>query len=85
MFDEGFEGFVAIEAELLDIAGVARGSGGYLLAFLGLNVVLMGLLFVILDRGRLISPASSRLERARVERLRAVAAARSSIAAGEVR
>jgi NADH-quinone oxidoreductase subunit H len=70
---------------LLDIAGIARGSGVYLLVFLGVNVVLMGLLFFILDRGRLISPASSRLERARVERLRAVAASRSSIAAGEVR
>jgi len=70
---------------LLDIAGVTRGSGAYLLAFLGLNVVLIGLLFVILDRGRLISPASSRLDRARVDRLRAVAAGRSSIAAGEVR
>jgi len=70
---------------LLDQAGVARGSTAYRLAFLGVNVVLMGLLFVILDRGRLISPASSRLERVRLERLRAVAATRSSIAAGEVR
>jgi len=40
---------------------------------------------VILDRGRIISPAASRLERERVERLRRVAAARTTIAPGELR
>jgi NADH-quinone oxidoreductase subunit H len=49
----------------LDMAGLARGSWGFLLAMLGLNLVLVVLLFVILDRGRLVSPAYSRLERAR--------------------
>jgi NADH-quinone oxidoreductase subunit H len=69
----------------LDMAGLARGSWGFLLAMLGLNLVLVVLLFVILDRGRLVSPAYSRLERARIDRLRAQAPSRASLAPGEIR
>jgi len=69
----------------LDAAGIARGSRAFTLALVGLNAGLLVLLFVILDRGRIISPAASRLERERVERLRRVAAARTTIAPGELR
>ena len=46
-------------------------------AILGvLNIVLAALVFVILDRGRIVSPASSRVDAAELARLRAVSAAR---------
>jgi NADH-quinone oxidoreductase subunit H len=74
----------------LDALGVARGS----LVTRGaarLNVVLLGLVFVLLDRGRLISPASARAREDEVRRpARARArprggrpAARASDAAGD--
>jgi NADH-quinone oxidoreductase subunit H len=69
----------------LDMAGVARGGWGFLLAMLGLNLVLVVLLFVVLDRGRLVSPAYSRLERARMDHLRAQAQSRATLAPGEIR
>ena len=69
----------------LDAAGVARTSKAFLGSMMGINLVLVVLLFVVLDRGRLISPASSRLDRARVQRLRAVADDRSTLAHGETR
>ena len=47
------------------------------LALLGLNVVLCILLFVWLDRGRIISPASSRIGGRELERLRALAGTRA--------
>src|SRR5690606_24299465 len=51
---------VATAILLLDKAGVGRGmSFGYAMGLL--NLVLVVLLFVVLDRGRLVSPASSRL------------------------
>jgi NADH-quinone oxidoreductase subunit H len=43
-----------------------------------LNVVIMGLVFWVLDRGRIISPASSRVQQMELSRLRA-AAARSAL------
>ena len=69
----------------LDMAGLARGSWGFLFAMLGLNLVLVVLLFVVLDRGRLVSPAYSRLERARMDQLRAHAQSRATLAPGEIR
>jgi NADH-quinone oxidoreductase subunit H len=65
----------------LDKAGIARGPafGGILFA---INVVIVLALFFVLDRGRLLSPASSRLERERVARLRDVAA-RSELLPGK--
>jgi hypothetical protein len=39
---------------------------------MALNIVLVGLLFVVADRGRLISPASARVRAAELARLRAV-------------
>jgi NADH-quinone oxidoreductase subunit H len=62
----------------LDAAGVPRvASGGlpvFSLALLAMNVVLVVAVFVLLDRGRIVSPASSRVSRHEVERLRAVSA-----------
>lgn len=69
----------------LDMAGLARGSWGFLLAMLGLNLVLVVLLFLVLDRGRLVSPAYSRLERARMDHLRSQAQSRATLAPGEIR
>jgi NADH-quinone oxidoreductase subunit H len=64
----------------LDMVGVARGSWTFGLSLLALNVVLVGILFFLIDRGRLISPAYSRLDTRNVEKLRA-ASARSALMA----
>ncbi|MDB4905673.1 MAG: NAD(P)H-quinone oxidoreductase subunit 1 [Gemmatimonadetes bacterium] len=48
---------------------------------LAVNMVLCFLLFWVLDRGRIISPAYSRLERRDLERLRAMSAARIPVTA----
>ena len=64
----------------LDAAGIHRGAV-YATILGAVNVVLVMLLFVILDRGRIISPASSRLEPEHLERLRS-ARKRSRYAAG---
>jgi hypothetical protein len=65
----------------LDAAGLARGSWAFGLSLLGLNIVLLGILLFLIDRGRLISPAYSRLDKRNVDKLRAVAA-RSPLATG---
>jgi NADH-quinone oxidoreductase subunit H len=69
----------------LDMAGVPRGSWAFLLSMLGINVVLFVILFVILDRGRLVSPAASRLDRARLQHLRAQAPSRATLNPKEIR
>ncbi len=56
----------------LDAAGVARGSWAFGGALLGLNVVIVAVLFFLIDRGRLISPAYSRLDKRNVDKLRAL-------------
>jgi NADH-quinone oxidoreductase subunit H len=53
----------------LDAAGVARGPL-YGAALFGLNVVLVAMLFVVLDRGRVLSPAYSRLDARRLAAMR---------------
>jgi NADH-quinone oxidoreductase subunit H len=73
---------IATVTLLLDVLGVARGSLPYTLALLALNIVLLGLVFVLLDRGRLISPASARARESEVQRLRALARARVARARG---
>jgi NADH-quinone oxidoreductase subunit H len=67
----------------LDMAGLARGSWAYLLAMMGLNLVLVVILFLVLDRGRLISPADRRIDPARLAVLRGRAPGRSTLASGE--
>ena len=61
---------------VLDKAGMARDwkYGGVMF---GMNVVLVVLLFFVLDRGRIISPAYSRLDRGEIDELRAVTARRT--------
>ena len=66
----------------LDALGVPRGSLVYTLAMLAMNVVLLVLVFVLLDRGRLISPTSARARESEVRRLRAMARARLEQAGG---
>ncbi len=54
--------------------GFAQGSWPFHLGLAMLNVVSVIVLFMILDRGRIISPASSRLDQRDIARLRAVSA-----------
>jgi NADH-quinone oxidoreductase subunit H len=61
----------------LDLIGVPR-DWRFALSMFALNVVIMGLVFWVLDRGRIISPASSRVQQMELARLRA-AAARSAL------
>jgi NADH-quinone oxidoreductase subunit H len=56
----------------LQIAGFAPASWQYSAALFGLNILLVLLLFFVLDRGRIISPAYSRLDPRHLERLRAI-------------
>jgi NADH-quinone oxidoreductase subunit H len=58
----------------LDALGYARGSVPFHAGLILLNIVAVVVLFLILDRGRLISPATSRLRQRDIARLRAVTA-----------
>jgi len=60
----------------LQIAGYAPTSWQFNGALFGLNVLLVLLLFFVFDRGRIVSPAYSRLDPQHLERLRAATAAR---------
>ena len=61
----------------LDMLGMPR-DWRFAMSMFGLNVVVMGLVFWVFDRGRIISPASSRVEQMELSRLRS-AAARSAL------
>ena len=62
----------------LDYVGLERGIV-YGLALLGVNAVLVIILFFILDRGRIISPAYGRATPQQIGRLRAITASRSHL------
>jgi NADH-quinone oxidoreductase subunit H len=62
----------------LDYLGLERGFL-YGLAMLAVNAVLVVIVFFILDRGRIISPAYGRASPQQISRLRAVTAARSHL------
>jgi NADH-quinone oxidoreductase subunit H len=66
---------VAVAATIvtLDGLGFARGSVPFHTGLILLNLAAVVILFQILDRGRLISPAYSRLDRRDLAKLRAVA------------
>lgn len=66
---------VVVAAALLGLeaAGVHPGSWPFLGAMVVINVVLVILLFWFFDRGRIISPAYSRLDRRNLEKLRRAA------------
>jgi NADH-quinone oxidoreductase subunit H len=73
---------VAVLVLALDMAGLPRDwrFGG---AMFAVNAVLVVLLFFVLDRGRIVSPAYSRLDKAAVDRLRAVTATRAALTTAE--
>jgi NADH-quinone oxidoreductase subunit H len=54
----------------LEIAGFHPGMWQFSVALLVLNIVLVFIIFGIIDRGRLVSPAYSRLDRRNLEKLR---------------
>jgi NADH-quinone oxidoreductase subunit H len=64
---------VAIAVLVLDIYGVPR-DWRFGTAMIALNVVCAGLLFFVLDRGRLVSPASRIAQQDEIARLRALSA-----------
>jgi len=54
----------------LDAAGFHPSSWQFAVAMLVLNIVLLGVLFGVIDRGRLVSPAYSRLDKRNLDKLR---------------
>ncbi len=70
----GYIVMVASTIVTLDALGFARGSVPFHTGLILLNLASVVILFMILDRGRLISPAYSRLERRDLEKLRAMSA-----------
>lgn len=75
---------IATVIVLLDKADLGRGANfGYAMG--ALNLVCVVLLFVVLDRGRLVNPASSRLNPEKIERLRRRAPARATLTPEEIR
>jgi NADH-quinone oxidoreductase subunit H len=60
----------------LQIAGFASTSWQFSAVLFGLNVLVVIVVFFLLDRGRIVSPAYSRLDPAELEQLRAATAAR---------
>jgi NADH-quinone oxidoreductase subunit H len=79
-------GYIVLIASLtlaLEAAGVARTGWVFGGTLLGINLVLVALLAMVLDRGRLVSPASSRLDARRVAALQARAAALRSAAGAD--
>jgi NADH-quinone oxidoreductase subunit H len=66
---------IATTIVTLDALGFARGSVPFHAGLILLNIAAVVILFVLLDRGRVISPAYSRLDRREVDRLRAVSTA----------
>ncbi len=63
----------------LDALGFARGSVPFHAGLILLNLAAVVILFVLLDRGKIISPAYSRLNRREVARLRAVSTPRTPL------
>ena len=62
----------------LDYAGIERGFV-FGLVMLAVNAVLVGIVFFILDRGRIISPAYGRASPQEIANLRAVTTARAHL------
>jgi NADH-quinone oxidoreductase subunit H len=78
-------GYVVVLASTMlgmQAAGIQQGSWAFTGILLGLNVVLLVLLFGLLDRGRIISPAYSRLDKRNLAKLREITAERERAHAG---
>jgi NADH-quinone oxidoreductase subunit H len=73
----GYIVVIAAAILVLQVVGLAPGSWPFTLSLLGLNIVLVVLVFGFLDRGRLISPAYSRLDPRTIEKLRRAASDRA--------
>ncbi|HEX4681387.1 MAG TPA: NADH-quinone oxidoreductase subunit NuoH [Gemmatimonadaceae bacterium] len=54
----------------LDYSGIHPQSWLFAVIMLGINIVLLGILLGVIDRGRLVSPAYSRLDKRNIEKLR---------------
>jgi NADH-quinone oxidoreductase subunit H len=54
----------------LDYSGIHPQSWLFAVIMLGINIVLLGILFGVIDRGRLLSPAYSRLDKRNIDKLR---------------
>jgi NADH-quinone oxidoreductase subunit H len=67
----------------LNYAGYVRGSWVFGGALLVLNIIVCVLVFFILDRGRIVSPAYSRLDRRNLEKLRRAALDRTRFSPAE--
>jgi len=65
----------------LEYAGLAPASWRFSGILFGINIVLVVVLFFLFDRGRIVSPAYSRLDPRHLRRLRAITASRSALAA----
>ncbi|HVE32684.1 MAG TPA: NADH-quinone oxidoreductase subunit NuoH [Gemmatimonadaceae bacterium] len=61
---------------ILESAGIHPASWQFALIMLAINVVLVAVMFGIVDRGRLVSPAYSRLDKRNLDKLRRLDAAR---------
>ena len=67
----------------LSYAGFSRGSWQFGLSLLVLNLVFVAVLFFVLDRGRIVSPAYSRLDKRNIEKLRRAASDRARFTTAE--
>ena len=67
----------------LSYGGYARGSWVFGGALLALNIVFVVVVFLFIDRGRIISPAYSRLDRRDLEKLRQAALVRARFTPAE--
>ena len=74
-------GYVILLASVmlgLQAAGIQQGSWAFTGVLLAMNVVLLVVIVSVVDRGRLISPAYSRLDKRDLEKLRKVTADRTA-------
>ena len=67
----------------LSYAGYVRGSWQFGATLLVLNIIVVALVFFILDRGRIVSPAYSRLDRRNLQKLRQAALDRARFSPAE--
>ena len=72
----GYVVVVAGATLILESAGIHPASWQFALIMLAINVVLVAVMFGIVDRGRLVSPAYSRLDKRNLDKLRRLDAAR---------
>jgi NADH-quinone oxidoreductase subunit H len=61
---------IATGTVVLEMFGFRPGMWQFSVALLVINLVLVGLIFGVIDRGRLVSPAYSRLDRRNLDKLR---------------